>query len=330
MKVPEGSRAGALPRFGVAVPQTFHDPAHDLPALKAFIRRVEALGFDSLWVQEQLLGRDPSFEPLVTLAYAAALTDRVRLGSAAFITPIRSPIHLAKELASVDQLSNGRLIAGVALGDIPTMFPMFGVRPEERLPRFLEGLEVMRRLWTEPTANFAGRFWRLDGAAMEPKPIQQPHPPIWFGGKSDGALRRAVRLGSGWVGAGGSSTADFRRHAALVRAELVATGTSPSGFAIAKKAYLAVETTRERAQERLLDWFTRHWPAAHNPARLAQDVPVFGTPAEVAAGLRDIIAAGAELVILNPVFDESRQLTVLAEEVIPAVLASLGASPSSA
>ncbi len=318
------------PRFGIAIPQTFADPARDLEALGVFVQRAEALGIDSLWVQEQILGQDQSFEPLVMLAYAAAITSRVRLGSAAFIAPIRSPVHLAKELASLDQLSLGRLIVGLALGDLPWLFPAFGVDPRERLPRFLEAIQVMRRLWTEPRVTHHGRFWSLEDASMEPKPLQRPHPPLWFGAKSRPALERSVRLGSGWIGAGGSSTAEFARSAAIVRAGILANGRAPSSFTLAKKVYLAVESSRQLAHERLLTWFTRHWPASADPARLCVEVGMFGTASEVAAQLAEVVQAGADLVILNPVYDEERHLSVLADEVLPAVTHSMAAprSPS--
>lgn len=303
---------------GIAIPQTYNDPAASIGALRAFMRRAEDAGMHSLWVQEQLIGRDQSFEPLVTLAYAAALTDRVRLCSATFIAPVRNPIVFAKSLASVDQLSQGRLTVGISVGDMRTLYPASGVSIADRGRRIEELVEVMRRLWTEKTVTFSGRFFTLEAASMEPKPVQRPHPPIWFGGHSELALRRAVRLGDGWIGAGGRSIAEFGAAAAGLRALL--TEAERSEFTIAKKLYLAIGRSRDEAFEGLRRWFEVHWGATDGGA-FASRVGVCGTPAEVVEQIVETWRLGADLVICNPVFDEPEQLEVIAREILPAVRA---------
>ena len=303
-------------RFGIALPQVFSAPTIDPAALQAFLARVEALGYDSVWAQEQILGAAGSLEPVTLLAYAAALTRRVRLGVAVLITPLRSPVQLAKSLASVDQLSGGRLIAGVGLGG-RDLYPPFGVPVERRVRRFTEGLRVMQRLWTEPRVTFRGEFWTLDRVAMTPKPVQRPHPPIWVGARHPDAVRRAVALGDGFIGAGSSSTAEFEQHAERVRAALAESGRDPAGFPLAKRVYLAVDPDKARAMARLREWFG--W--FYGKAALADQVALVGGADEVAAGLRRIRAAGAELILLNFVADELANAELAARELVPRVTA---------
>jgi probable F420-dependent oxidoreductase len=318
-------------RVGIAIPQSFREPATSLDALRSFFRRAEDAGFDSLWVQEQLIGRDQSFEPLTMLAYAAACTTRVRLCSATFIAPVRNPVVFAKSLATVDQLSLGRLTVGLSLGDMRSLFPASGIPVEQRVPRLEELVEVVRRLWTEERVTFEGRFFQLIDAAMEPKPIQRPHPPIWFGGHAAAALDRAVRLGDGWIGAGGRSIAQFAESAADIRARAVAAGRTD--FAIAKKLYLAIGETREAAFDGLRRWFDVHWGG--DGAELARRVGVFGTPDECIETIVETWRLGADHIILNPVFDESDHLDRIATRVLPELAArmsmprdSAAASPS--
>ena len=159
-------------RFAISIPST-RPKRFDPAAMRAYLARAEELGFHSGWTQEQVLGTIPYLGPVETLTYAAACTERLRLGCAVFITTLHSPVHLAKSLSTLDQLSRGRLEVGVGTGG-RRMFSGFGVDPETFVSRFTEGLALMRALWTEPQVTFAGRFWQLDGAAMEPKPFQKP------------------------------------------------------------------------------------------------------------------------------------------------------------
>lgn len=162
--------------LAIALPQAFvHEPI-PVAEIRKFLGRVDGLGYHSVWVVEQILGRIPSLDPVELLTYAAALTERVRLGAAVLLTPLRSPVHLAKSLSTLDQLSGGRVIAGVGLGGNFGQYPAFGISPERRVARFEESITVMRRLWTEPRVTFDGEFWKLKDAAMEPKPRQRPIP----------------------------------------------------------------------------------------------------------------------------------------------------------
>ena len=299
--------------LGIAIPQTFLGGSVDTRRIRDFLTRAESLGFESAWVLEQVLGTIPSLEPVELLTYAAAITERMRLGAAVLLAALRSPVHLAKSLATLDHLSRGRLIVGVGLGGNTRVYPAYGISADRRAARFAEVVRLMQRLWTEPRVTFAGQFWRLENAAMEPKPLQKPHPPIWFGAHHPTALKRAVELGSGFIGAGSVSTAQFLGEVRTLGGLLEEARRDPSTFKVGKRVYVALGKDRERLATRLAEWFG----AFYGKPELAEQVAVWETPQECLDGLATIVTGGAQLLILNPVFDEMDQLEQLASEVAP-------------
>ena len=302
-------------RFAISIPQQVADGAFDPSAMRAYLARAEELGFASAWAQEHIFGAAPVLGPVETLTYAAARTERMRLGCAVFITTLYSPVHLAKSLSTLDQLSRGRLDVGIGTGGRGRAFAAFGVDPETFVARFTEGLRLMRALWSEPRVTFDGRFWQLTDAAMEPKPFQKPGPPVWFGGNHPAALRRAVRLGDAFMGAGSQTTAQFTEQVQTVRDELAARGRDPAGFPIAKRVYIAVDDDAERARSDMRAALDRLYGLSG--ARDLTPVSVSGPPDACAAGLREVAATGAEMILLNPLFDDARQMERLAAEVVP-------------
>ncbi len=299
--------------LAVAIPQTFLRGPVDTVRIRSYLARAEKLGFGSAWVVEQVLGSIPSLEPVELLTYAAAVTERIRLGSAVLLTALRSPVHLAKSLATLDQLSHGRLIVGVGLGGNPGVYAAYGISAERRAARFAEGIRLMKRLWTEPRVTFEGDFWRLQNASMEPKPLQKPHPPIWFGGHHPNALRRAADLGDGFMGAGSLSTAKFADEVRLLKKLLQDAGRDPRAFPIGKRVYIAVDRDKARAATRLAEWFG----AFYGKPQMAGEVCVWGPPDECLDRLGEVVAAGARLVMLHPVFDELEHLEQFASSIAP-------------
>jgi alkanesulfonate monooxygenase SsuD/methylene tetrahydromethanopterin reductase-like flavin-dependent oxidoreductase (luciferase family) len=303
--------------FAIAIPQFVPDGSFDPDGHRAFLARAEEVGFAGAWCQEQVLGTMANMGPIETLTFAAACTSRIRLGCAVFISTLYSPVHLAKSVSSLDQLSRGRLEIGIATGGRFRMFPAFGSEADELLPRFHEGLQLMQALWTETSVSFDGRFWQIEAGAMEPKPFQKPYPPIWFGGSHPNALRRAVRLGDGFFGAGSSTTDAFVDQVEVVRSALREQHRDPATFRIAKRIYVAVDDDGERARRRISDALDRLYGWFGLPNLLP--VAVAGTPAECVEGVQRVVDAGAELVLLNPLFDDREQMERLATEVMPEV-----------
>ena len=172
----------------------------------------EAAGFESVWTGEHVVLPDPQappspvppdhpmLDPAAALAFLAARTGKIRLGTGIIILPQRNPVVLAKELASVDVLSGGRLLFGLGAGYLRAEFDAVGAVFDDRGARTDEYIDAIRALWTQPHPSFAGRKVRFSGIDAQPRPVQKPHPPIVVGGHSPQAFRRAVSRGNGWYG----------------------------------------------------------------------------------------------------------------------------------
>jgi len=302
-------------RFAIAIPQYARDSRFDDDAFRGFLRRVEELGvFESGWVQEQVIGAAGSLAPLETLTYAAACTEQLRLGCAVFVLPLHNPLHLAKAISSVDCLSHGRVEVGLVTGGRGRPFGAFGVDPDRPVARFNEALALMKACWTEPEITFDGEFWTLKSASMEPKPVQKPYPPVWFGGSAPAGMRRAVRHGNGFMGAGSQTAAQFAEQVRVVREELSTQGRDPETFRIGKRVYVHVDDDAARGRRRLEDALTAHYGRGGWSEHI-----LAGPVEECAAGIRTVHDAGAELILLNPLADEAEQLERLATELIPAL-----------
>jgi probable F420-dependent oxidoreductase len=297
---------------GMAIPQSDGAGPIQVPFLQQFLKRTEALGYDSVWTQEQILSDAPILEPVTVMTYAAALTSRVRIGSSVILTVLRNPIQLAKSLSTLDHLSQGRITVGVGIGGPHMQESVFGAYSGKRSRRFVEGLQVMKALWTEPLATFKGENWQFEKVAMEPKPIQKPHIPLWFGARTPIGLKRAVRHADGWMGAGSSSSADFVQHVALLRQYCDELKRDPATFPLSKRVYVAIDNDKARAERRLREWFAMRYKNAD----MAVQVSLWGSRAEVTDKLSQLVKAGAQHLLLNPVFDEMEHLEDLAQNVM--------------
>lgn len=193
----------------------------------AVARAAEAAAFESLWTAEHVVlpdpqtpdspipARTPLLDPAVALAHVAAHTHTIRLATGIIILPQRNPVVLAKELASLDVVSGGRLIFGIGAGYLRAEFEALGEEFETRGERASEYIEAIRALWTQEKPSFAGDFVSFAGIDAQPRPIQQPHPPVVVGGMSRPALRRAARHGNGWYGFGLDASTTARCIAGL-------------------------------------------------------------------------------------------------------------------
>lgn len=310
-----------LLRFGIPIPQVFLKGQADMQLVRTALRRAEELGFDSAWVQDQVASDVPLLESISLLSYAAAVTTKLRLGVSVIVLPIRNAPQLAKNVSTLDHMSNGRAILGVGLGPVfagDNYFQIFGTKADEALSRFNESIAIMKSLWTQDKTDIAGKFYTLENAGMEPKPIQKPHPPLWFGGQHPNALRRAVRKADGYMGAGPTTTSDFGHHVEQINRYLDEEGRDPTTLPISKRVYLAVDNNEQRAKDGLDRFFAARYPwmIESNPSFVA-DICVWGSPERVAEGLCDVIDRGARMIVLNPLWDFVEQMEILAAEVIP-------------
>jgi probable F420-dependent oxidoreductase len=301
-------------KFAIAIPQFYADGKFNPAGFRAYFARAEEHGFDSAWAQEAILRPGPQLSPIEAMTYAAACTERMRLGCVVFVSTLHNPVHLAKSVSSLDQLSRGRIEIGVGTGGQDRPFAAFGVDPERYVSRFTEGIELMKALWTEPRVTFPGEFWQLENASMEPKPFQKPYPRLWFGGNSEPALRRAVRLGDGFFGAGSSSTAKFAEQVQIVRAALAEAGRPAEDFPIAKRVYIEIDENAERARSRmnaaLEGIYGSRVPAIEAAA-------ITGPAADCVREVNQVAAAGAELILFTALFNQREQMERLAGAVLP-------------
>ncbi len=292
--------------LGMSLPHRSPDPI-DLMTVRQVAQRADLLGFRDLWVTENTLDHVFSFDPMVVLTYAATVTRAIRVGVSVAVLPVHNPIHVAHQVATLDYVSNGRAILGVGLGR-DYQYTQFQVPRDHRVRRFREGVELIKALWTEPKVSYQGSIVRLEGATMTPKPVQKPHPPIWLGGGHPDALRRAATMVDAWMGAGGSSTADFARHVPILKSALEKAGRDPSTVPISKRVFLSVHERPDIARDEVHRWYSTVY---HNPEG-TDTSGVHGTPEQVRERLEALVGMGANHLLLNPVCRDAEQLEALA------------------
>jgi probable F420-dependent oxidoreductase len=295
--------------FGVALPHRSPEPI-DMEAVRQVAQRAEALGFGDLWVTENTLDHVFCFDPVVVLTYAAAVTTKIRLGCSVVVLPVHNPIHVAHQWASLDYVSNGRTILGVGLGR-DHHYKQFQVPREARVRRFREEVELIKALWTEAKVSYGGRIFQLAEGTMVPKSVQKPRPPIWMGVGHPDALRRTASIADGWMGSGGSSNAAFMRSVPILRQALEKAGRDPVSFPISKRVFLSVHERPEVARAKLHRWFTVVY---RNPEGTDAS-GIHGTPEQVRERLEELIAAGANHLLLNPTARYIEHLEALASVV---------------
>jgi probable F420-dependent oxidoreductase len=298
-------------RISVGLPQYLPDESPDV--VTRYATRAEELGFAGLWTVDSVPGsatsRVPALEGLHLLTAASVVTKEIRVGVSVIVLPARNPAQLARELATIDRISGGRLTVGVGVGREDPVATSLGFPGDRRVRRLTEGLQIMRALWAQDDVSFDGELYSFTGVTVEPKPVQRPGPPVWFGAGAPPALRRAARLGDGWMGAGSASSAAFADQVRLLIDELRAADRDPAAFAVGKRVYLAVEDTPARALERMAPRLDGFYAAPGITERVA----ICGTTESCAEQLRELVDAGAGELLLNPMYDYMGQLEAFAE-----------------
>lgn len=306
------------PRFGIAASQFHSNNEDELSSLGDYAIKVEELGFQSIWVQDTLFANPLILEPLTTLSYIAAKTRTIKLGTAVLLLPIRSPSLLAKIATSIDFLSGGRLILGIALGGKDEEYYASGITRSERVPRLVEALRIIRLLWSEEQVNFDGRYWTLTEVKMRPKPKQSGGIPIWLGGGTpgqrvmDSTVRRAAKLADGWLGAGSTTLEDFKDSVQRFLRFANQSGRDANKLSIAKRVYIHVDSDYSKARRVLSETLSTIYGSEFDIDKFC----VFGDETKCAVELGRFFDAGARTLILNPVTDYSKQAEILARDVV--------------
>ncbi len=280
---------------------------------------VEELGYDSVWVWDHmLLGVDPNFpiiDSLTVLTGIAARTTRIKMGTGILVLTLRNPVTLAKQLSSMDQLSGGRLIMGMASGWYKREFDAVGVPFDRRGKIMDENLEIMKRLWTEAKVDGQYTHHNLSAAVMYPKPYQQPRLPILIGGYVDKVLQRAATAGDGWL-TYFYRPEDFKRSWEKVRNFAKQAGKDPDALLNASQLPIMVGPSKQAVSDDMMDWLNKEWDfPAHSDC--SRESAVMGSVDDCVAQLREHIAAGVQKIIFVPYKYRMDQIETIAREIIP-------------
>ncbi|MFC7398482.1 LLM class flavin-dependent oxidoreductase [Chelatococcus sp. GCM10030263] len=306
--------------FGVAARNFTAYP--EMPSAKELVEYgvwVEELGYDSVWVWDHmLLGVDPNFpiiDSLTVLTGIAARTKRLKMGTGILVLTLRNPVTLAKQLSSMDQLSEGRMIMGMAAGWYRREFEAVGVPFEKRGKIMDENLEIMNRLWTEEKVTGQYMNHNLSNAVMYPKPYQTPRMPLLIGGYVDKALQRAATTGDGWL-TYFYKPDDFKRSWDKIRGFAKDAGKDPDSLLNAAQLPIMVGPSKEAVQDDMMDWLNKEWDFPAN-SDCSRDSAIMGSVDDCVAQLREHMAAGVQKIIFVPYKYQRDQVETIAREIIP-------------
>ena len=298
---------------GILVPGAFVGPMPRPDEFTAFFRAADDLGFHSLWATERLLHSVRVVQPFTTLAAAAAVTSRIRLGTAVVLSPLRHPILLAAEVANLDYLSDGRVSLGLSLGGRPNEFDALGIPIQRRLGRYEESLSLLPRLWSEDEVSHQGRHFQLDKVSLASRPVQAGGIPLLLAGTSDAALRRAGTQSDGWINGSAGSTEEMRQRCEAIQDYAAEAGRPWDNRPLGKIIYMAIDESRERAKERLAPPLTGYYGPQYDVDALC----AMGTPQECAAYIKAYTDVGVNLLLLGFPWPDVAQLERLHREVLP-------------
>ena len=291
----------------------------DVDGLIAYAERAEALGFESLWAWDHVvLGVEPSFpilDAIGILTAIAARTTRVKLGTGILVLPLRNPTVAAKAIGTLDVISRGRLILGVAAGWYAREFDAVGVPFKQRGRLFERNLNILTRLWTEERVTLRVDEFNLREAVMRPRPVQQPRPPILVGGYVDAVLKRAATLGDGWLTY--FYTPDsFRRSWEKVLGFAREAGRDPRTLTSTNQLAIYIGRSRAETEAPMRQWLQTEWDVAAWSESTIEHA-IRGSVAECLEQLRPHVASGVDRIILIPYRYEREQVEIIARELLP-------------
>ncbi|HLE67993.1 MAG TPA: TIGR03619 family F420-dependent LLM class oxidoreductase [Burkholderiales bacterium] len=311
--------AGKQTAFGVAMRNFTRYP--EMPSAQGLIEygvRAEKLGYESIWAWDHiLLGVEPNFpiiEALSILTAIASRTEKIKLGIGILVMPMRNPVILAKELGSLDLISNGRLVVGAAVGWYKREFMAMGVDFHERGKIMERSLDIVKRLWTEPRVTVDFPPYLIKDAVMYPKPVQKPHPPILIGGYVEAVLRRAATKGDGWL-TYYYTAGSFASNWAKIRGFAQEAGRNPDELISTNQLPIAVGP-RAKVEGPMREWLQTDWDYASWSESTAESA-IMGTVDECVEQLKKHVATGIDRIIFVPYRYEGEQLEVIAKEIIP-------------
>jgi probable F420-dependent oxidoreductase len=313
-------------QFGAILPtrETVMSGNNDPAPLLEMATRAEEAGFDSVWVGDSLF-RSARFDPLTLLAAIATRTERVSVGSAVLVAPLRHPFLLAQSLATIDRLAQGRLILGLGAGWLEDEFSAVGVPFNERVGRLAETIKICRALWTGQPTSFAGKYWNFTDIEMRPVPTEPGGPPIWLGGFGPMALRVAGRYGDGWFPTSPTPEA-FAQGWEIVVERAAAEGRDPAGLTPA--AYLNINLDPAGGTDEMDTYAQSYYGLPFSVMSQVQGY-FAGSTEECIDWLAGFVEAGVRHIVLRfATMDPLPHFERAAAEVIPGLKARFAADPT--
>jgi probable F420-dependent oxidoreductase len=297
------------------MPGAFPTGKEGVQFFRGLVEVGDKYGYDSIWLSDRVVGERASVEPMVALSMVAAYSDKLKFGTSVLQLPIRSPVVLAKEMATLDYLSNGRLLPAIGLGqEDPREYEACGVSKEDRGRRSDEAMVVIRRLWQEDNVTHEGQFYTLHDVTVNPKPVQVPFLPIWIGGRSTAAQKRVGRTGDGWLVS--SATAREVQEGITVIFDTAAEfGREIEEDHMGALISYYIAPTHEEAAQVAETYTTRPRPDAH-----FTEYSALGTPEQVKETIHNYLEAGASKFVVRPMCPPQQaleQLELFGNEVLP-------------
>ena len=298
------------------VPGAFGQGGDNPNFLKELVEVGDKYGYDSIWLSDRIVSDRFSLEPIVALSMVAAYSGRMKFGTSVLALPLRNPVVLAKQIATLDYLSQGRFFPAVGLGqEEPEEYEACGVPKGDRARRTDEAIVLMRRLWEEDKVTHEGDFFTCHDVSITPKPVFQPSPPVWIGGRSPAAARRVGRVGDGWlVSSATPSEVGEGKEIVFDTADQCQREIEEDHIGVLLGYY--VSDDYEQAATKAHQFVTRHRPDAH-----FTEFTALGTTEQVGELIQQYIDAGASKFAVRPLCagDESmEQLEIMGQEVLPA------------
>ena len=278
-----------------------------------FARKCEAMGAHSMWTIDRIAY--DNLEPLTILGAAAGATQKIRLGTSVLLANLRHPSHVAKIVATLDFISDGRVTLGLGFGSRESDYKAVELPFEHRGSRAVEQVQLMKRLWTEDNVTHKGKFYNVENLSVGPRPVQKPHPPIWTGGSAEVALKRAGTWADGFI-CGSSAIPDFPATWERISGYAKAAGRDPDRITKAGLTFMAIDDDPQKSVKAVEDYVRRYY------GRLRADVEstsLVGPPSAIVDRIGFFLSKGLDTLIIGVADADPKQLDLFGEKVLPKI-----------
>ena len=297
------------------MPGAFGQGGENPDYLRQLVEVGDKHGYDSIWLSDRIVSDKFSLEPMIALSMVAAYSQRMKFGTSVLAMPLRNPVVLAKQIATLDFLSRGRFFPAVGLGqEEPEEYEACGVTKEGRVTRTEEGIRLMRRLWEEESVTHEGEYYTCHNVSITPKPFFKPSPPVWIGGRSPAAARRVGRVGDGWlVSSATPQEVKEGREIIFDTAEENNREIEDDHIGVLLGYYIAPNV--EDTVAKTYNYVTRHRPDAY-----FTEYSALGPSEAIAETIQRYIDAGASKFVMRPLCpaeETMEQLDILGSDVLP-------------